>query len=353
MGGLEQQPVGARRRGAEVRAGLRGPDHHADHSGHLALALVRLEARQHLDAADVTARQREQQVAVVAGGDGSLAVAQRGRNAALGFLKCLGLGPALQRQGLEHSQIDRAKAQNAASAATGHEDLAKVVDIAAMLDEFEHLVDGLIEVATGPADGAASPEPAAVELPQPAEQVLAPSTEAAAAALPADFDQVPTVSGVVSRLDPEQPVEPAEAEVHEPAFTHASAPSVEMTGAIASAQRVFVEQVEARQVEGAALAPAEMVVALSEQKQALKTQANTQEERATIEVVALLFASILTEERIPTAVRVWFARLQMPVLRVALAGFANGWSTLETRVTVGNRFCGEVEIVRAGFHRDG
>jgi hypothetical protein len=98
-----------------------------------------------------------------------------------------------------------------------------------------------------------------------------------------------------------------------------SAPSVEMTGAIASAQRVFVEQVEARQVEGAVLAPAEMVVALTEQKQALKTQANTQEERATIEVVALLFASILTEERIPTAVRVWFARLQMPVLRVALA----------------------------------
>src|SRR6202008_3160915 len=71
--------------------------------------------------------------------------------------------------------------------------------------------------------------------------------------------------------------------------------------------------------EGAVLAPAEMVVALTEQKQALKTQANTQEERATIEVVALLFASILTEERIPTAVRVWFARLQMPVLRVALA----------------------------------
>jgi len=35
--------------------------------------------------------------------------------------------------------------------------------------------------------------------------------------------------------------------------------------------------------------------------------------------VALMFQSILAEERIPTAVRVWFARLQMPVLRVALA----------------------------------
>ena len=98
-----------------------------------------------------------------------------------------------------------------------------------------------------------------------------------------------------------------------------SAPSVEIIGAIASAQRVFVEQVEARRNEGSALAPAEMVEALREQKQAVKTTANTQEERATIEVVALLFASILTEDKIPPTVRVWFARLQMPTLRVAMA----------------------------------
>ena len=98
-----------------------------------------------------------------------------------------------------------------------------------------------------------------------------------------------------------------------------SMPSAEITGAIASAQRVFVERVEARRNEGSALAPAEMVDALREQKQALKSTANTQEERATIEVVALLFASILTEDRIPSAVRVWFARLQMPTLRVAMA----------------------------------
>jgi hypothetical protein len=45
----------------------------------------------------------------------------------------------------------------------------------------------------------------------------------------------------------------------------------------------------------------------------------TQTEKATIEIVALMFQSILSEERIPFAVRVWFARLQMPVLRVALA----------------------------------
>jgi hypothetical protein len=52
---------------------------------------------------------------------------------------------------------------------------------------------------------------------------------------------------------------------------------------------------------------------------ALKQAASTPVERATIEIVALLFQSILTEERIPAAVRVWFARLQMPVLRVAVS----------------------------------
>ena len=33
----------------------------------------------------------------------------------------------------------------------------------------------------------------------------------------------------------------------------------------------------------------------------------------------MLFQSILTEERLPASVRVWFARLQMPVLRVAVS----------------------------------
>ncbi len=36
-------------------------------------------------------------------------------------------------------------------------------------------------------------------------------------------------------------------------------------------------------------------------------------------MVALLFQAILMEERLPATVRVWFARLQMPVLRVAVA----------------------------------
>jgi len=59
--------------------------------------------------------------------------------------------------------------------------------------------------------------------------------------------------------------------------------------------------------------------ALRQRTTELKQAASTPTERATIEVVALMFQSILAEERIPPSVRVWFARLQIPVLRVALA----------------------------------
>ena len=52
---------------------------------------------------------------------------------------------------------------------------------------------------------------------------------------------------------------------------------------------------------------------------ALKQASSTTSERATIEIVALMFQSILAEDRIPPAIRVWFARLQMPVLRLAIS----------------------------------
>jgi hypothetical protein len=58
---------------------------------------------------------------------------------------------------------------------------------------------------------------------------------------------------------------------------------------------------------------------LREQSTELKKKAETKGEKATIEIVALMFQSILQEDRIPPAIRVWFARLQMPVLRVALS----------------------------------
>ncbi len=57
---------------------------------------------------------------------------------------------------------------------------------------------------------------------------------------------------------------------------------------------------------------------LRESTSVLKKTADTDSERAVIEVVALMFQSILMEDRIPTAVRMWVARLQMPVLRIAL-----------------------------------
>lgn len=58
---------------------------------------------------------------------------------------------------------------------------------------------------------------------------------------------------------------------------------------------------------------------LREKTDELKKKAETKSEKATIEIVALMFQAILSEDRIPPAIRVWFARLQMPVLRVALA----------------------------------
>ncbi|MCM2252804.1 MAG: DUF1631 domain-containing protein, partial [Ramlibacter sp.] len=63
----------------------------------------------------------------------------------------------------------------------------------------------------------------------------------------------------------------------------------------------------------------DVAVDLRRQTSELKRKAATSSEKATIEIVALMFQSILSEERIPPAVRVWFARLQMPVLRVAIA----------------------------------
>jgi hypothetical protein len=59
--------------------------------------------------------------------------------------------------------------------------------------------------------------------------------------------------------------------------------------------------------------------ALRQRSSDLKQAASTSSEKAIIEIVALMFQSILAEDRIPPAVRVWFARLQMPVLRVAIS----------------------------------
>ncbi|MBC7445335.1 MAG: DUF1631 domain-containing protein [Polaromonas sp.] len=76
------------------------------------------------------------------------------------------------------------------------------------------------------------------------------------------------------------------------------------------------------QETGAARAPSQLdeaARALRRRTGVLKSAASTSAEKATIEILALMFQSILAEDRIAPQIRVWFARLQMPVLRVALA----------------------------------
>ena len=109
---------------------------------------------------------------------------------------------------------------------------------------------------------------------------------------------------------------------HLPSFgvsTRSQALSSKLSVAIDEAQKGIRQRITRQTVHGevAATTPA-LLEELHQRKQQLKSAAATPEERATIEIVALLFQSILTEERIPPAVRVWFARLQMPVLRVAV-----------------------------------
>ena len=67
------------------------------------------------------------------------------------------------------------------------------------------------------------------------------------------------------------------------------------------------------------MAVAQMATELRQLSTDLKGKAQTDSEKAIIELVALMFQSILQEDRIPAGARVWFARLQMPVLRIALA----------------------------------
>ncbi len=110
-----------------------------------------------------------------------------------------------------------------------------------------------------------------------------------------------------------------------PAGDGSAAASPRLMGAIRHAQESLQRRAGAPGAEAADAAPASAPRALEEIgarnqafKQVLKHAAGTPAERATSEIVAMMFQSILTEERIPATVRVWFARLQMPVLRVAV-----------------------------------
>jgi hypothetical protein len=102
--------------------------------------------------------------------------------------------------------------------------------------------------------------------------------------------------------------------------TRSPALSPGLAKAIDTAQAGIRQRLAPTTQRGAPLATTPVMLdELQQRKQALKKAAASPEERATIEIVALLFQNILTEERIPASMRVWFARLQMPVLRVAVS----------------------------------
>ncbi|HWP20027.1 MAG TPA: DUF1631 family protein [Burkholderiaceae bacterium] len=105
----------------------------------------------------------------------------------------------------------------------------------------------------------------------------------------------------------------------QPTAAH-QAPSPKLVAAIAQAERDVAQRLRSTGHDAVVVSsPAALVEDLQQRKQALKRATDSPIERATIELVALLFQSILTEERLPASVRVWFARLQMPVLRVAIS----------------------------------
>ncbi|GAB3365421.1 MULTISPECIES: DUF1631 family protein [Giesbergeria] len=83
--------------------------------------------------------------------------------------------------------------------------------------------------------------------------------------------------------------------------------------------QTFYSSMAAMASQAGPVAVVQLVGAVRERSAELKKKASTDSEKAIIEVVALMFQSILSEDRIPPAVRVLFARLQVPVLRVALA----------------------------------
>ncbi len=137
-----------------------------------------------------------------------------------------------------------------------------------------------------------------------------------AAGLARGTDQAEAVLGRLNRLVGRQLPDFADT-------SHAPAPpSPRLNAAIAEAQEGVARRLAgASGSDGAraAVGTPALLEELHQRKQALKQAASSPVERATIEIVALLFQSILMEDAIPASVRVWFARLQMPVLRVAVS----------------------------------
>lgn len=104
------------------------------------------------------------------------------------------------------------------------------------------------------------------------------------------------------------------------------APSIELVEAM-GAQQAYAQKLEQAARPSALLqAPdqvSEEVAQLAKQQsEALKQESDRPNEKAVIEMVALMFQSVIAEARVPASVRVLFARLQVPVLRIALSDSA-------------------------------
>ncbi|VTU38911.1 hypothetical protein H6CHR_05339 [Variovorax sp. PBL-H6] len=84
--------------------------------------------------------------------------------------------------------------------------------------------------------------------------------------------------------------------------------------AIADAEAAYQAMASQYVVGDEATAMHQTAAELRRRTSELKKKAPTTADKATVEIVALMFQAILAEERIPFSARVWFARLQMPVL---------------------------------------
>lgn len=102
----------------------------------------------------------------------------------------------------------------------------------------------------------------------------------------------------------------------------ASPPLAQAMGRVQQAEESAAEPTLLADAEGQVYGQAHIeqaMGALRARTSTLKQAASTSSEKASIEIVDLMFQSILAEDRIPPVIRVWFARLQMPVLRVAIS----------------------------------
>lgn len=114
-----------------------------------------------------------------------------------------------------------------------------------------------------------------------------------------------------------------------PSFERAAEPNVQLMQDLAPADTGHMPQAQQALVEAVpyALPPAggytavhiqRAQEALRQHSNELKKMTDEKAEKAIIELVALIFQNIINEDRIAPSIRIWIARLQMPVLRLAL-----------------------------------